>query len=77
MDKVEVAEVLLALAGELDGLHQWDLIVACGILGLHKGVVVGEVDLAMEEVSGRWEGLRNVGEHVSHALNDPSPIRAV
>ena len=37
---------------------------------------MGEVDLVMEEVGGGGEGLRNVDEHVSHALVDASPIRA-
>jgi hypothetical protein len=50
-DKVEVAEALLALAGELDGLHRRDLIVAGGLLHVDKRVMMREVDLTVEEVS--------------------------
>jgi hypothetical protein len=41
-----------------------------------KGVVMREVALAMEEVSGGRESFGDVGEHVLHRLVDASPIRA-
>ena len=56
--KVEVAEALLALTGEFDGLHQRDLKVAGGILGVYEGVMMGQVNLTMEEVSGGGKGLK-------------------
>jgi hypothetical protein len=55
-DKVEKAEALLALAGELNGLHRRDLIVARGVLSVHERVVMREVDLMMEEIGGLGEG---------------------
>ena len=44
-DEVEVAKALLALAGELDGLHCGDLVVACGVQSVHERVVMREVNL--------------------------------
>ena len=69
-DEIEVAESLLALAHELDGLHQRDLIVACRVLGVHERVMVREVYLAVEELGGLGEGFGNVGEHVCHGFID-------
>jgi hypothetical protein len=75
-DKVEVAEVLFALASELDGLHRRDLLVARGILSVYERVMMGEVDLAMEEIGGLGEGLGYVGKHVYHGLVDAGLVRA-
>ena len=52
--------MLLALAGELDGLHGRNLVIACGVLSVDDGVVMREVDLAMEEVRGGRESFGDV-----------------
>ena len=51
------------------------LVVACRVLGIHEGVMVGQVDLAMEQVGGRGESHRDGGKHVGHALVDDGPVR--
>jgi hypothetical protein len=76
-DEVEVAKALLALAGELDGLHRGDLVVAHGVLSIYERVMMREVNLAMEEISGVGEGLGDVGEQVRHGLVHAGPVRAV
>ena len=63
-DKVEVAEALLAFAGEVNGLHRQYLVVACGILDVHEGVVVGQINLTVEEIGGGGDGLGDVDKHV-------------
>ena len=73
-DKVEVAEALLALAGEVDGLHRRYLVVACGILGVHKRVVVEQINLVVEEIGGGGDGRGDVGKHVCHGLVDGRPV---
>ena len=42
-DEVEVAEALLALSGEFNGLHGQDLVIACHVLGVYKGVMMREI----------------------------------
>jgi hypothetical protein len=75
-DEVEVAEALLAFAGELDGLHRGDLVLARGVQSIYERVVTWEVDLAMEEIGGVGDGFRNVGKHVDHGLVDAGTISA-
>ena len=48
--------------------------MARGIQGVHERVVMREVHLAVEEVSGVGEGLWDVGEHVDHGLVDSGSI---
>ena len=57
-DEVEVVEALLALAGELDGLHCCDLIVAGGILDVHKRFMVGANQPHGGESLWKWRGPR-------------------
>jgi hypothetical protein len=68
--------VLLALAGEFNGLHGQDLVIAHRVLGVYKGVLMWEVNLMMDEVSGGRDGLRDVGKHVSHRIFDASSVWA-
>jgi hypothetical protein len=68
-------EIFLALAGELDGLHQRDLVVADCVLGVHKGVVVWVIDLVVEEVGRGGEGFRDVCKYIGHCLLDASPVQ--
>ena len=39
-DKVEVVKAFLTFAGELDGVHQGDFIVAHGTLGIDERIMV-------------------------------------
>ena len=57
-------------------MHQRDLIVAHGVLGIHEWVMMWEVDLMLEEVGRQGEGLRDVAEHVHHGLVDTGTVRA-
>ena len=69
-DKVEVAEMFLALTGELNGHHQGDLVVACHVLCVDKWVMVRKVHIAVEKIGGTKERLGDLVEHVGHVLMD-------
>jgi hypothetical protein len=58
-DKVEEADVLLALTSELNRWYQGCLIVAHGILGIDQWIMMMKVDFPVEETSEGGEGLRN------------------
>ena len=51
-----------------------NLVVSCGILGIHERVMVGQVNLAVEEIGGGGDGLGDVGEHVCHGIIDGRPV---
>ena len=68
-------EVLLAHVSKFSGLHGQDLVITRGVLGVHKRVMVWQIDLAVEKVGVGGEGLGNVGKHVCHGLVDAGPVQ--
>lgn len=68
-------EPVLALACELDGLHQGDTVEIGCLLCVDQWVMVGEIILAMEKVGGIHKSLRDVGDYFGHVPIDGCLVR--